>query len=103
MKQRSSYSIETLILSAVASGPETGLTRTKITQELVVKYARGCYYVNELVMRGLLVFNSATVRYQITPKGREYLRLSEELANYIQPIRKMIDKYEQFYPNAIAK
>lgn len=97
MKQRGSFSINTLILSAVASAQDDGITRTRLTQEIIMNYSRIGHYLADLASKDLVSYDAATRRYRITTKGTECLRLSEELAYYISPVRGMISKYEMFF------
>lgn len=100
MKQRESFSINLLILSAAyAAGPKHGITKTRIMQEAMLNYHRACHYLDDLAGKGLLSYDGSTRRYHINAKGREYLLLSEELAGYMQPIRNMVSKYEAFFPS----
>ena len=94
MKQRGAFSINTIILSALAFNKESGLTRTRLMQLTILKHHRIGYYLADLASKGLVSLDTSTKRYRITPKGEKYLRLSEELADYIVPIRGMVSKYK---------
>jgi hypothetical protein len=43
--------------------------------------------------QGLIEYDLTTHTYSITPRGAEILKLSEELAGYLEPIHQMIEKY----------
>jgi predicted transcriptional regulator len=96
MKQRGKFSLTTLILSAVTSAGDKGITKTKLMQELVLNHSRINRYCGHLVSADLITCDSGT-RYRITQKGAQYLRLSQELADYILPIHEMIVKYENIF------
>jgi predicted transcriptional regulator len=93
MKQRSSFSIVSLILETVTRSEPMGITKTKIMQNVMLNYKRVnkyCYYMME---SGLLLYEPETRTFHITEKGRFVLRNCVELARYITPIRELINKY----------
>jgi predicted transcriptional regulator len=93
MKQRGVFSITTLILGALQQKP---LTKTKLMQQLMFNYSRIGSYCNFLIQRGLIEYDHTNNSYLITSKGTEILKLSRELASYLEPIHKMIEDYS-FY------
>jgi predicted transcriptional regulator len=93
MKQRGTFSITTLILQALQQKP---LTKTRLTQELILSYKRVGYYCDLLMRRGLIEYDLTNHTYLVTSRGSEILKLSEELAGYLEPIDQMIKKYS-FY------
>jgi predicted transcriptional regulator len=93
MKQRSTFSITTLILQALQQKP---LTKTRLMQELILSYKRVGYYCDLLMRRGLIEYDLTNNTYLVTSRGSEILKLSEELAGYLEPIDQMIKKYS-FY------
>ena len=100
MKQRGSFSITTLILSATLSKRDDGgITKTRIMQEVMLNYRRINRYLSGLLNGGLIEYSPGNNRYNITLKGIKFLELSEELANYISPLRSMITKYESLFLN----
>jgi predicted transcriptional regulator len=93
MKQRGTFSITTLILQTLQQKP---LTKTRLMQELILSYKRVGYYCDLLMRRGLIEYDLTNHTYLVTSRGAEILKLSEELAGYIEPIHQMIKKYN-FY------
>ncbi len=100
LKQRGSFSITTLILSsALSANDQGGITKTKIMQEVMLNYKRVSHYLLNLSNEGLMECNLGTRKYKITAKGMKILELSEELANYISPVKSMITRYESLFLN----
>jgi predicted transcriptional regulator len=63
----------------------------------MLNYRRINRYLSDLLTEDLIEHNHESNKYNITAKGIEYLQLSEELANYISPVRSMITKYESLF------
>jgi predicted transcriptional regulator len=99
MKQRGSFAITVLILSAIFSTNEQGITKTKIMQEVMLNHKRVNRYLLNLMEKGLIDYQPKTRHYRMRPKGIIVLQLSEQLADYIYPIHKMIERYEAYFQN----
>jgi predicted transcriptional regulator len=93
MKQRSIFSITTLILLALQQKPST---KTRLMQVVMLSYNRIGHYCNLLTRQGLIEYDPTNHSYIITPRGTEVLKLAEELAEYLAPIDQMIKKYSSF-------
>jgi predicted transcriptional regulator len=93
MKQRSSFSIVSLILETVTRSEPMGITKTRIMQNVMLNYKRVNKYCYNMMESGLLLYKPETRTFHITEKGRFVLRNCGELARYISPIRELINKY----------
>jgi predicted transcriptional regulator len=93
MKQRSSFSIVSLILETAARSEPKGITKTKIMQNLMLNYKRMNRYCYQMMKSGLLLYNPEMHTFHITEKGKVVLRNCLELARYISPINELINKY----------
>jgi predicted transcriptional regulator len=93
MKQRSSFSIVTLILESAQESGGRGITRTKIMQNVMLNYKRASRYCTNLVDKDLLSYDPGSRTFHITEKGEKVLASSRELAGFITPINQMINKY----------
>jgi predicted transcriptional regulator len=104
MKQRSSFSIVSLILETVTRSKPIGITKTKIMQNVMLNYKRVNKYCYHMMESGLLLYKPEMRTFHITEKGRFVLRNCVELARYISPIYELIDKYRYgdtyYYPEA---
>ena len=102
MKQRSSFSIVSLILETAARSEPKGITKTKIMQNLMLNYKRMNRYCYYMMQSDLLLYKPEMRTFHITEKGRFVLRNCVELARYITPIRELINKYRYgdiyYYP-----
>ncbi len=65
----------------------------------MLNYKRVSHYLLNLSNEGLMECNLGTRKYKITAKGMKILELSEELANYISPVKSMITRYESLFLN----
>ena len=93
MKQRSSFSIVSLILETVTRSEPMGITKTRIMQNVMLNYKRVNKYCYHMMESGLLLYKPETRTFHVTEKGRFVLRNCVELARYISPIRELINKY----------
>lgn len=93
MKQRSSFSIVSLILETVTRSEPMGITKSKIMQNVVLNYKRANRYCYHMVELGLLLYKPEMRTFHITEKGRFVLHYCVELARYISPIHELINKY----------
>ena len=93
MKQRSSFSIVSLILETVTRSEPMGITKSKIMQNVVLNYKRVNRYCYHMVELGLLLYKPELRTFHITEKGRFVLHYCVELARYISPIHELINKY----------
>jgi len=93
MKQRGPFSICTLMLKALYQKP---MTRTKIMQELILSYARTRKYLDIPTKQGLIMYDINDRTYRLTAKGNEVLKLNQQLADYLPPVKEMIRKYAYF-------
>jgi predicted transcriptional regulator len=93
MKQRSSFSIVSLILETVTRSEPMGITKSKIMQNVVLNYKRVNRYCYHMVELGLLLYKPEMRTFHITEKGRFVLHYCVELARYISPIHELINKY----------
>lgn len=93
MKQRSSFAITTLILESVAKSEPTGLTKTKIMQNVMLNYKRVNRYCVQMIESGLIQRNPESHAFHITAKGRIVLQNCDELAQFMSPISELINKY----------
>jgi len=91
LKQRGKFSITTTILELLASSQQ-GMSLTKIMQTGMFNYHRTKRYCAQLFEQGLVEYDANTSHYVITPKGRQVLMLSEQLAADIRQIQHMIAK-----------
>jgi predicted transcriptional regulator len=94
MKQRSSFAIITLILELCSKSDSTGITKTRIMQNLGLNYKRTNRYCFFMLHSALLSYNLENRTFHITEKGRWVLRNCEELAELISPINNMIKNYQ---------
>jgi predicted transcriptional regulator len=103
MKQRSSFSIVSLILETVTRSEPMGITKTRIMQNVMLNYKRVNKYCYHMMESGLLLYEPAMRTFHITEKGRFVLRNCIELARYISPISELINKYRysdrEYYPD----
>ena len=97
MQQRSSFAITTLILSATSSAHDKGISKTKLMQQVMLNLPRANRYLSRLQAKELIEYDSKTRKYKITPRGREVLKLCEEVALYIAPIENLILRYRRFF------
>ena len=72
------------------------MTKTRIMQELILSYARTRRYLDILMKQDLIMYNMNDHTYQLTPKGNEVLKLNQQLADYLPPVKEMIKKYAHF-------
>jgi predicted transcriptional regulator len=93
MKQRSSFSIVSLILETVAKSEPTGITKTRIMQNVMLNYKRANRYCYQMMESALISFKPESRTFHITEKGRLVLHNCLELAQYISPINQLINKY----------
>src|SRR5918996_6592315 len=93
MKQRGPFSICTLILMALYRKP---MTKTKLMQELILTYSRTKKYLDILTKQDLITYDMNDRTYRLTAKGNEVLKLNQQLADYLPPVRDMIRKYACF-------
>ena len=93
MKQRSSFSIVSLILETVSKSEPTGITKTRIMQNVMLNYKRANRYCYHMMESDLISYNPQTRTFHITERGRLVLRNCLELAQYISPINQLINKY----------
>jgi predicted transcriptional regulator len=93
MKQRSSFSIVSLILETVTRSEPMGITKTRIMQNVMLNYKRVNKYCYHMIESGLLLYKTETRTFHITEKGRFVLHNCVDLARYISPIRELINKY----------
>ena len=93
MKQRGPFSICTLMLMALYQKP---MTKTKIMQELILTYARTNRYLDILMRQDLIMYDMNDRTYRLTAKGNEVLKLNQQLADYLPPVKEMIRKYACF-------
>lgn len=99
MKQRSNFSITYLILETIDYSEPTGISKTKIMQNVMLNYKRVNTYCAQMVEAGLLSYNAATHAFHITDKGRIVLRNSAELSQLISHIGDLINKYRFSHAN----
>ena len=69
------------------------MTKTKIMQELILTYIRTKRYLDLLAKQNLIMYNMDDHTYRLTAKGNEVLKLNQQLAEYLPPIKEMIRKY----------
>jgi predicted transcriptional regulator len=72
------------------------MTKTKIMQELILTYARTKKYLDILTKQDLIMYDANDHTYRLTAKGNEVLKLNQQLADYLPPVREMIRKYACF-------
>jgi predicted transcriptional regulator len=72
------------------------MTKTKIMQELILTYARTKKYLDILTKQDLITYDTNDHTYRLTAKGNEVLKLNQQLADYLPPLRDMIRKYACF-------
>jgi predicted transcriptional regulator len=93
MKQRSSFAITTLILETVARSEPYGISKTKIMQNVMLNYKRVNRYCAEIIARDLICYDTQDHYFHITDKGRFVLSNCNELAQFISPINRLMNKY----------
>ena len=93
MKQRSSFAITTLILETVARSEPYGISKTKIMQNVMLNYKRVNRYCAEIIARDLVCYDTKDHYFHITDKGRFVLSNCNELAQFISPINRLMNKY----------
>ena len=93
MKQRSSFSIITLVLESVEESGSDGISKTMIMQRVMLNYKRPIRYFTDMLDKQLLTYDPKMHRFHITEKGKLVLRNSRELASFITPINDMMNKY----------
>lgn len=93
MKQRSSFAITTLILETIAKSEPTGITKTKIMQNVMLNYKRVNRYCVQMIESGLIRRDPEIHVFHITEKGKLTLRNCDELAQFMSPINELINKY----------
>jgi predicted transcriptional regulator len=102
MKQRSTFSIISLILETIARSEPMGITKTRIMQNVMLNYKRVNRYCYHMMESGLLSYKPEMRTFHITEKGRFVLRNCVELSRYISPIHELINKYRYsdtyYYP-----
>lgn len=72
------------------------MTKTKIMQELILTYARTKKYLDILTKQDLIMYDTNDHTYRLTAIGNEVLKLNQQLADYLPPVREMIRKYACF-------
>ncbi|MGH9927369.1 MAG: hypothetical protein ACRD5B_18535, partial [Nitrososphaeraceae archaeon] len=85
MKQRTTYTINALILTAALNN-EFGITKARLARELVLTYRRVNKHCDELVEKRLLEYDPVTRSYHATPLGREMVKLTEQMAIHYSPV-----------------
>ena len=93
MKQRSSFAITTLILETVARSEPAGMSKTKIMQNVMLNYKRVNRYCAQMIARDLIRYDPKAHNFHITDKGRFVLSNCNELAQFISPINRLMNKY----------
>ena len=93
MKQRTRSTINALILAAALNN-EFGITKARLTRELVLTYHRVNKHCEELIEKRLLEYEPVTRTYHATPLGREMVKLTEQLALHYNPVNNMLTKYK---------
>ena len=81
MKYRSRTDITSQILEA-ANG---GSTKTKIMYKAFLSYAQLKEYLAVLVENNLLIFDQKTQTYQTSDKGHRFLKIYNQMAEFVQP------------------
>lgn len=93
MKQRSSFAITALILETVARSEPAGMSKTKIMQNVMLNYKRVNRYCAQMIARDLIRYDLKDHNFHITDKGRFVLSNCNELAQFISPINRLMNKY----------
>lgn len=75
---------------------EKPMTKTKIMQELILSYPRTRKYLDILTKQDLIMYNMSDHTYRLTAKGNEVLKLNQQLADYLPPVKEIIRKYACF-------
>ena len=81
MKYRSRAEITAVILQSAAAGA----TKTRLMYNAYLSYAQIKEYLRFLVENELLKYKEGTHLYKVTPKGREFLRVNEEINELVNP------------------
>jgi predicted transcriptional regulator len=93
MKQRAQSTIDALILIA-ASHDDFGITKVRLTQELVLRYRMVNQHCEQLVQKRMLDYDPVTRTYHVTHLGEEMIKLIEDLANHYTPVNNVLTKYK---------
>jgi predicted transcriptional regulator len=103
MKQRSSFAITTLILETVARSEPAGMSKTKIMQNVMLNYKRVNRYCAQMIARDLIRYDLKDHNFHITDKGRFVLSNCNELAQFISPINRLMNKYRLLDASSLSE
>ena len=81
MKYRSRAEITAEILQSAAAGA----TKTRLMYKSFLSYAQIKEYLRFLMENGFLKYEEGTQLYKITPRGRQFLRINEEINELVNP------------------
>ena len=81
MRYRSRAEITSVILQSAA----TGATKTRLMYKAFLSYAQIKEYLRYLQENGLLKYEEGTQLYRLTPRGRQFLRINEEINELVNP------------------
>ena len=93
MRLRTGSTIDALILTAALNN-EFGITKARLSHELVLTYRKVNEHCEDLVQKRLLEYNPVTRTYQATPLGKEMVKLTEQLATHYNPVNSILAKYK---------
>jgi predicted transcriptional regulator len=77
------YRSRTEIIDSMLRSVGSGATKTHIMYRAYMSYSQLKEYLDLLEERGLLVFDSGTKLYSVTPKGLEFMNISERIEQLV--------------------
>ncbi|OLC36997.1 MAG: hypothetical protein AUH84_00195 [Thaumarchaeota archaeon 13_1_40CM_4_38_7] len=81
MRYRSRAEITAVILQSAAGGA----TKTRLMYKAFLSYAQIKEYLRFLVENGFVKYEEGTQLYKVTPRGRQFLRINEEINELVNP------------------
>ena len=84
------YRSRTDITSQILESANGGSTKTKIMYKAFLSYAQLQDYLAVLIENGLLEHNHEDQIYKTTDKGTRFLKVYNQLSDYVLPIEQQI-------------
>jgi len=81
MRYRSRAEITAVILQSAAAGA----TKTRLMYKAYLSYAQIKEYLRYLQENGFVKYEEGTQHYKVTPRGRQFLRINEEINELVNP------------------
>jgi len=81
------------LVNLILESAQNGAGKTEIMRNVNLNYNRANRYCQMLLANGLLIYNPSDQTFETSPKGKYVLKASNELFQYLQPVKQMIERY----------